>query len=109
LIERGRQQVTILDRQGHSKHRANVINLSANASHSPSPDLYVIKRRIGNLHYRRTSNIRSQCRLDGRIGSAEAFRLLEWISDAAVGVLARRFLKGNAFRSGGGRDFGSSI
>jgi hypothetical protein len=55
---------------------------------SPSPDLYVIT--VGSDHITdSTSNIRSQCWLDGRIGSAEAFRLAEWISDAAVGVVAR--------------------
>ena len=37
LVERGRQQITILDRQGLMRHRANAIDLFASASHFTFP------------------------------------------------------------------------
>jgi DNA-binding transcriptional ArsR family regulator len=55
LIERGRRQVTILDRAGLIK--ACIVRVLSACPRtrrtSPSQDLYVEKRPTGNLHYRR--------------------------------------------------------
>jgi len=60
LIERGRREVTILDRRPSQRHLVNVINWFANGSPFISPKHIRTYLGLGNLHYRRATPVQKQ-------------------------------------------------